>query len=241
MRRPSVDQEDNPKGAKTMNRHTALAYSGIGFAVLTAAAFLTIGPIPRSDAAVATITAYYGGHHEQLYLGGILLGYAAILLAAFGVAIWDRIRCADRHPVAAGTALAGTAVAAAGQLAAASVYVVLGDLGGKPGITTGALQALHALGTGLSLATAGGVALLLLAVAAAGIPARVFPRWLAWPALLLGIGQLVIPVSFTAFLLTIPWAIAASIALALRPTGGSPGLAGSESPSAHTGHPAATS
>jgi hypothetical protein len=224
-----------------MNRQTALAYSGIGFAVLTAAAFLTIGPIPRDDAAIATITTYYGGHHGQVYLGGILLGYAAILLAAFGVAIWDRIRRADRHPAAAGTALAGTAVAAAGQLATASVYIVLGDLGGKPGITTGALQTLHALGTGLSLATAGGVALLLLAVAAAGISARVFPRWLAWPALVLGIGQLVIPVSFTAFLLVIPWAIAASSVLALRPTGGSPRLAGTESPGALTGHPAVKS
>lgn len=219
-----------------MNRQNALASSGIGFAILTAAAFLTIGRIPGDDAATATITSYYGGHHGQLHLGGLLLGLATILLAAFGVAIWDRIR----HPVVAGTALVGTAIAAAGQLATASVYLILGDLGGKPGISAGALQALHMLGTGLSLATAGGMALLLVAVAVAGISARVFPRWLAWPALVLGIGQLAIPVSFTAFLLTIPWAIAASIAMALRGPAGSPGLAGSEPPGVLAGQPAAT-
>jgi hypothetical protein len=82
-----------------------------------------------------------------------------------------------------------TAVAAVGQLATASVYVVLGQLGGKPGIATGALQALHALGTGLSLATAGGVALLLVAVAATGISARVFPAGWPGPRLSSGSGR----------------------------------------------------
>jgi hypothetical protein len=140
-----------------------------------------------------------------------------------------------------GPALVGTAVAAVGQLATASVYVILGDLGSKKGATAGALQALHVLGTGLSLATAGGVALLLFATAVAGISVRTFPRWLAWPALVLGIGQLVIPVSFTAFLLTIPWAITASIVMALRATEGSPEPAYSESSGALAGYSAARS
>jgi hypothetical protein len=193
------------------------ALAGSGFAVLTAAGFVVIGPNPDSGTPTSKIATFYAAHHGQLYLGGILLAYAAILFAIFGVAIWDRTRRTAQHPVAAGVALVGTAVAAAGQLATATTYFTLGDIGAKPTTSVGALQALHILGSELSLATASGVALVLLAVAFPGITAGVFPRWLAWPALIIGLLQLVIPVSFTAFLLFLPWALAASIVMTIRP------------------------
>jgi hypothetical protein len=50
----------------------------------------------------------------------------------------------------------GTAVAAAGQLATATSYFTLGDIGNKPTTTVGALQALHILGSELSLTTTAG-------------------------------------------------------------------------------------
>lgn len=206
------------EGTAAMARSGRLAaLAGSGFAVLTAAGFFVIGPNPDSGAATSNITTFYAAHHGQLYLGGILLAYAAVLFAVFGVAIWDRARRAAQHPVAAGVALVGTAVAAAGQLATATAYFTLGDIGAKATTTVGALQALHILGSELSLATASGIALLLLAVAFPGITAGVFPRWLAWPALIIGLLQLVNPVSFTAFLLFLPWALAASIAMIIRP------------------------
>lgn len=215
-RQPTHDNgPDAPRAMSWPGRLTPLA--GAGFTALTAAAFFVIGPNPDSDTPAPKITTFYAAHHDRLYLGGILLAYAAILFALFGAAIWERTRRAGQHRIAAGVALAGTAVAAAGQLATATTYVTLGDIGGKPATTAGALQALHVTGSELSLATAGGIELLLLAVAAAGIMARVFPRWLAWSAFIIGILQLVIPVGFTAFLLFLPWALAASIVMITRP------------------------
>lgn len=215
-RRPAENRLPGDSPVKSWPGRLA-ALAGAGFAVLTAAGFFVIGPIPDSATPTAKITTFYAAHHGQLYLGGLLLAYAAILFALFGVAIWDRTRRAAQHQVAAGVALAGTAVAAAGQLATATTYFTLGDLGSKPTTSVGALQALHIIGSELSLATASGIALLLLAVALPGITAGVFPRWLAWPALIIGLLQLVIPVSFTAFLFFLPWALAASIVMTIRP------------------------
>lgn len=214
-RRPESPRPEGTAAMARAGRLTALA--GAGFAVLTAVGFAVIGPNPDSATPAPEITAFYAAHHGQLYLGGILLAYAAILLALFGVAIWDRTRRTGQRPVAAGTALAGTAVAAAGQLGTATTYFTLGDIGAKPTTSVGALQTLHILGSELSLTTASGVALLLLAASFPGITAGVFPRWLAWPALIIGLLQLVIPVSFTAFLLFLPWALAASIIMIIRP------------------------
>jgi hypothetical protein len=235
---------DNPRAGDTPATGWAARLAplaGAGFAVLTAAAFFVIGPNPDSDAPASKITTFYAGHHGHLYLGGILLAYAAILFALFGVAIWERIRRTQQHPIPAGVALVGTAVAAASQLAAATTYFTLGDIGNKPTTAPAALQALHIIGSELSLATAGGVALLLLAVALAGITARVFPRWLAWPALVIGILQLVIPVGFTAFILFLPWALAASIAMIISPARQAPSTAHQDTPAIHTGHAAANS
>jgi hypothetical protein len=216
-RRPAQNRPPEDSPARSWRSRLA-PLAGTGFAALTAAAFFVIGPNPDSATPTSKITSFYAAHHGQLYLGGILLAYAAILFALFGTAIWDRTRT-GQHPVAAGAALVGTAVAAAGQLATATTYFTLGDIGNKPTTSVGALQALHIIGSELSLATAAGVELLLLAVAIAGITARLFPRWLAWPALIIGLLQLVIPVSFTAFLLFLPWAATASIAMIIRPVG----------------------
>ena len=231
-----------PDDTPTIGRLGRLApLAGAGFAVLTAAGFFVIGPNPDSAAPVPKITSFYAAHHGQLYLGGVLLAYAAILFTVFGAAIWDRTRRTERHPAAAGVALVGTAVATASQLATATIYFTLGDIGNKPTTTPGALQALHILGSELSLATAGGVALLLLAVALAGITARVFPRWLAWPALIIGILQLVIPVSFTAFLLFLPWALAAALIMTTHPTRGTPAQAPQDPAGMLPSHAAANS
>jgi hypothetical protein len=103
----------------------------------------------------------------------------------------------------------------------------------------GALQALHILGSELSLATAAGVALLL-AVAMACITARVFP--VGSPGLLIiGILQLVIPVSFTALLLFLPWAAAASMVMIIRPARETPAPAHRESADMPTSHATANS
>lgn len=209
--------------ARRLGRCVPLA--GVAFAVLTAAAFLTMGKNPEPDVPISEVTSFYAAHDANFVTGGIMLAYAAILFALFGMGIWARIHRAGLHPVVACAALVGTAVATVAQLAGAMTYYVLGDIGGKHTISAPAIQTLHLVGSELSLPIAGGVEILLLAVAAAGIFAGMFPRWLAWSALVIGVLQLVPSIGFTAFLVFLLWTAIASVAMALRPAVAASGTA----------------
>jgi hypothetical protein len=207
-----------------MKSHTSrlgrlVPLAGAGSAVLTAVAYLVIGSNPDSDASTATITAYYAVHHAHDFAGGILLTYAAVLAALFGVAVWARIRETDLHPVVAGAALAGTVIAAISDLAYAGTWSTLGNVGTMHTISPGAIQSLHLVASGGSLADAAGLGILLLAFATAGLKASVFPRVMTWSALVLGILQFV-PTpgvfGFFAGLLVLPWMFAAGVSMFRR-------------------------
>jgi hypothetical protein len=210
---------------------------GVVFAVLTVAGYLTIGPFPDSDASTSELTSFYAGNHGHVATGGQLLGLAAIFLALFGTAVWARIHSTDLHPVVAGTALVGTAMAAVSWLDGAGAYSILGEVGHQPWLSPAALQAAH-VGSTVG-GTDGGTVLLLLAVAAAGIAGRAFPRWLALPALALAILYLT-PFGWYASLLVLPWAAVTGIVMALRPAAVVPATTGAAAP-AVPGGPALTS
>jgi len=193
--------------------------AGAGSAVLTAAAYLVIGPNPDSDASTSTVTRYYAAHHAHVFAAGIILMYAAVFFALFRVAVWSRIRATTLHPVVAGAALAATAIATVSDLAYASSWYMLGDLGTKHTISPGALQSLHIAVSAGNLPSVAGLGILLLAIAVAGIQAGAFPRVIAWSALVLGILQLV-PTpgvfGFFAGLLVLPWMFAAGVSMFRR-------------------------
>jgi len=190
--------------------------AGIAFAVATAVGFLLMGKNPEPDASISTVTRYWRTHHAHVSGAAIVLAYGGVLFALFGASLWSRIRESALHPLASAAALVGTAVAAVGLLASAMTYFALGDLAAKPTTLPATLQTLHVLGSELSYPIAGGLELLLLAVAAAGIATRAFPRWLAWSALPIGLLQLT-TIGFTAFLLVLLWSAAAAVALAVQP------------------------
>jgi hypothetical protein len=200
-------------GSNRLARLVPLA--GVGFAVLTIAGYLTIGPFPDSDASISELTSFYAAHHGQVATGGQLLGVAAIFFALFGTTVWARIRSSDLHPVLAGTALVATAMAAVSSVEGAGAYSVLGEIGHQPWLLPAALQAVHVGSTvgGID----GGTVLFLLAVATAGIAGHVFPRWLAVPALALAILYFT-PFGFYGSLLFLPWAAVTGIVMAVRPT-----------------------
>jgi hypothetical protein len=153
-------------------------------------------------------------------MGGIVLMYAAVFFALFGIAVWARIRATTLHPVVAGVALVATAIATAGDLTYASAWYMLGNLGTMHTISPGALQSLHIAVSAGDLPSAAGLGVLLLAIAVAGVQAHAFPRVIAWSALVLGILQLVpTPGAFGFFagLLVMPWMLAAGIAMCRQP------------------------
>jgi uncharacterized membrane protein len=201
-------------GAGTARLTRLLPLTGVVFAVLAIAGNLTIDAFPDTDQPVGKLAAYYADHHAQIGRGGTLLGYSVIFFALFGVALWSRTRQSAAPPVVAGTLLLGTALVAVNMLTSADTYYTLGQISGEPTTSPQALQAWHIAGS------VGGVGadsiVLLLAVAAAGILARALPRWLGWTALLLAVMHFT-PLGFLAYLLFYVWAVAAGIALTVRP------------------------
>lgn len=191
--------------------------AGIVFAVLTVAGNGSIGKFPDGDTPIAKLIPFYAAHHGGIARGGLLLHWAALFFAFFAAAVWVRIRSTGLHPLISGAAMLGAAVAVAGQLAGAGDYSTLGFIGSKHTVAPAALQAGHINGAGGGLVSGdGGLAILLLAVAAAGIAGRALPRWLAWSALPLGILQLT-PIGYQAEIVFWVWAAVAGAYMALRP------------------------
>ena len=191
--------------------------AGIAFAVLTVLGNGSIGKFPDGDTPVAKLIPFYAAHHGGIARGGLLLYWAALFLAVFAAAVWVRIRSIALHPLISGTALLGAAVTVASQLDGAGIYSTLGFIGSKHSVTPAALQAWHINGAGGGLVSGdGGLAILLLAVAAAGIAGRAFPRWLAWTALPLGLLQLT-PIGYQAEVVFWLWAAIAGAYMAVRP------------------------
>jgi hypothetical protein len=204
-----------PTEARAAARLTRLApLAGVGFALLTVGGDLAIGPFPDSNTSVSKLVTYYSAHHARIYAGGVLLAWAAIFLAVFGATLATRIWRTGVHPVITGAALVGTAVAVAEAVGGASAFVTLGDVGGSHAVSGTALQALHIGASDGGIGVGGPI--LLFAVAVAGIVAGALPRWLAWPALLIGLLEMT-PFGFEASLVFLLWALVAGIALCLRP------------------------
>ena len=204
---------NRPLDRRTGTVHRALPLAGVLFAGLQAAGVLTIGPFPDGSTPAGKLAGFYAAHGDHVALGGTLLGLSALCFAMFAAALCARLRGAV--PTAVGVVvLLGAAVETMAELQGGSVYQLLGRLGVDPHVTASALQAWHIRGS--EFGTAGGIVLLLVGVAAAGIGWRAVPRWLAWTGLVLA-AALFTPWSFIASLVFLLWTAAAGVALAVRP------------------------
>jgi hypothetical protein len=209
---PRLASDSPPVKQAAIGRLAALA--GVGFLIASLAGDLVIGPFPRPDTPASQLVSFYNAHHAQVQLGGILLAVSGVFFVLFGTAVWARIQQRAANPLLAGLAMIGTALVAATTLASAGVYGVLGDIGGQHAIAPAALQAWHIMGSDGSLADSASTFVFLIAVAGAGILATAMPRWLAWPALVLAILQLLPDqVGFLASLVILAWTAAAGISM----------------------------
>jgi hypothetical protein len=188
-----------------------VALAGVGYAVLTMAGNFTIGEFPDAQSPVADLSRYYASHAGAVRLGGQLMILGALCFGLFGVAVYARVRDTAASPMVAGLVLVGTAVEVTADLTAGATYALLGSIGADGAVTPAALQAWQ-IGTGLG---GGGGTLLMLGLFAAGVFSRALPAWLAWPALIIGIGEFT-PFGFYASLLGLLWAAVAGVTLTLR-------------------------
>jgi hypothetical protein len=198
--------------AATVARFAPL--TGVLFAGLTLGGNLLIGPFPEGSTPAADLPAYYATHAAHVSAGGYLALVGALFFAVFGVAVWSRMRSAGAPPLVLGTLLVGVAVQTVVALQNAAACVLLADIGRDAHVSPAALQAWQINAS--EFGPTGGLGLVLLAIAAAGIVFRVVPRWLAWTALILGIAQFT-QVGFLASLLVTVLAAVAGIVLAVRP------------------------
>jgi hypothetical protein len=227
--RRSIDQRELSEAPTPSGLGRFIPLTGLLFVGLEIAGDLVIGPFPDSSTPTDKLVTFYSAHHAQVWLGGMLYAWAAIPLVFFGAAVWARIRASAAHPVVAAAALVGTAIAAMSQLDGSGSYLTLGTIADKSYLAPATLQTLHIGGSGGSAVGIGGIVILLFAVAMAGIVGRAFPRWLAWPALVLGVVDLT-PLGFLSSLLFLVWAAVVSVVMCVRPdapdtnsrTGGTP-------------------
>ena len=201
--------------------------AGLVYLVLELAGNGSIGSFPDENAPSGKLETFYQAHHAGVERGGVILSWAAPFLALFAVALWARLRRSDLHPLLGGALLLGAALTVADEFASAGTYSLLGAIGAKTVLAPAALQALHVQGAGGSPITGnGGLMILLLATAAAGIATHALPRWLSWSALPLGLLQLT-PLGFYADVIFWLWAAVAGIYMTLRPAAASGAAAAS--------------
>ncbi len=201
--------------------------AGLVYLVLELAGNGSIGSFPDENTPIGKLETFYQAHHAGVERGGVILSWAAPFLALFAVALWARLRRSDLHPLLGGALLLGAALTVADELASAGTYSLLGAIGAKTVLAPAALQALHVQGAGGSPITGnGGLMILLLATAAAGIATHALPRWLSWSALPLGLLQLT-PLGFYADVIFWLWAAVAGIYMTLRPAAASGAAAAS--------------
>ena len=187
-----------------------LPLAGVGYAAMQIAGNLVIDKFPDEHTSASKVVAYYATHHTQVHRGGELLAFSAVFLCLFVAGLVVRCR---HHFGAAAVIAVGGAAAVAAEVASGSTYALLGSIGTISTVDPAALQAWHIAGAAYGVGV--GSMILLIGVGLAGIVGDAVPRWIAWSALVLAVAHLT-PFGFLASLLTLPWALASGLTLALR-------------------------
>jgi hypothetical protein len=187
-----------------------LPLAGVGYAAMQIAGNLVIDKFPDEHTPASKVVDYYATHHAQVQRGGELLAFSTLFLGLFVAGLV--VRCRHHFGAAAVIAVGGAAMVAA-EVASGSTYALLGSIGTMSTVDPAALQAWHIAGAAYGIGVASMV--LLIGVGLAGIVGDAVPRWIAWSAVLLALAHLT-PFGFLASLLTLPWALAAGLTLALR-------------------------
>lgn len=167
------------------------ALAGIVFVALTLTGALLAGSPPDLDASGDKIVKFFTDKDKQLLVGAYLNGLAVPFLLWFAVTLRARLAAAPAGATFAGVAVAG-AVATVPVALAAFAFSAVGALRADEGLDPDTMRAFYllysVLGTG---AVAFGASTFTIGVALASLRAGVFPLWLRWISLLVGVGWLV--------------------------------------------------
>ena len=188
--------------------------TGVLFVVLLVVALVLGGEPPDADAPRGEVLDYWTDKETEAMVSSFLGALAMVPYLWFVGTLRSALRAAEgRTGRLSGIAFAGGIVFAAYALVGLTVQFVAADTAGD--VPAEVTQTLSALSVESWLGLAVGNAVLLLATGVLAVRTGVFPSWLGWITVLLGIASIT-PAGFFAFLLTFVWILGISILLFLR-------------------------
>jgi hypothetical protein len=197
------------------DRYSPLA--AIGTVILWAAGIFTIesGDAPEEGNAAQAV-AYFEDDRMTIYVGAMLVMAGALLLIWHVANLREAVLARAPQSTRLGSVVFGGGLAAAIFAMGLPVAQIGGAFAGEEEgqLEPGAAQALYFASDGFFIATMYGAALLVLSTAVAILVTGLFPRWLAWVSILLGIWLLIAPIGWLALIFVFPlWLIVTSVLL----------------------------
>lgn len=192
--------------------HVLAPLTGVLFVALVVAAFIIGGETPDTNDSPQKILDFYVDNGNSQLWAGAVLAWATVPLMFFLGVLRSTLHAAEGSIARlSAVAFGGGIVMIVGVLSFAGFSFTLGDVA-DDGLTPVAAQALNALNSDFFFPVAVGTATLMIATGIASLGSRALPRWLAWPALVIGVVALT-PAGFFAFLAFMLWTVATSILL----------------------------
>lgn len=201
-----------------MTAKRLLPLTGIVAVGVIIAALITGGEPPDTDAPISEVTSFYTENDDEQAIGGLLLGFGAALFLFFAFALRSALRRAE--PVGGGA----SALSFAGAIVYAIAVSIFAGLGFTIGdsakdIDPASLQTLHVLSMGMFPPLAVGTLVFLVGSGAAVLKTGIFPKWLAWGAIVAAI-FIFTPLWFVPFIGLGLFVVISSVLLMLRSESG---------------------
>ncbi len=200
------------------------AAAGLVFVILVLiASFLPGESPPAIDDSAREIAKYFHGHSGAIQAGAFLSGLAGIAFLWFLGSLWSRIRRPEETrrlaTIAAGGGVVTLGLVLVGFAMNATIALRLTSLG-----LLGA-RFFYTLSTVVIAMASFSLAVLVIATSVAAIRAKVFPVWLGWLGVVLGVlwvvaglgvatdNSVIFALGFIAFLLWVIWILVISFCL----------------------------
>ena len=199
-------------GSQRLARFAPL--TGVVFVVLIVVAVLVSGETPDTTDSRREMVEFWVDNESAQIWGSIIGTWATVFFVWFAASVRSTLRRAEGDPGRlAALSFAGAVIGAIGLLCSLSFGFAIADAADEvPGTVT---QTLTVLSNGFFLPIAAGYALFFIATGLAAVRTRVFPVWLGWVTVVLGV-LCVTPVGFFALLVGLIVILALSVMLYQR-------------------------
>ena len=169
-----------------MGRYASL--TGILAAVMVVVAALISGETPSADDSASSIISFWRDNDAKEFWTAIMLAWSAVPLVFFAGCLRSVLRAGEGASGGwSSVAFGGLVIFAVGLFVNAGVQFTLADVADSDKVGPGTILSLNALNNTMWMPLVGGLSIALLGFAIATMRQKLFPAWLRWLALVLGI------------------------------------------------------